>query len=160
MQCPIERKIVGKKSEGGFVLILALIGIMILMAIGYFALTVSTQDLMIASRLVGERKAFSAAEAGAHVLCSTYNTVTPASNDTTDTAVDSANDPKAFYNVTGSGELAGLPNTCPKAFSSDWSCRNYGSTVTGKNNAYGSQVSIAVGVKGRAMPNSTCHDCT
>ena len=159
MLLPRERKIVGKKSEGGLVFILALIGIMILIAIGYFALTVSTRDLMIASRLAGERKAFSAAEAGAHALSSTYNTDTPASNDKSDTAVDSANDPQAFYNVTGSGEVLGLPGTCRKAMGNGWTCRNYVSTVTGKNNVYQSTVSVTVGIKGKAqctLPDDSC----
>lgn len=163
MQWPSEREIVGKKPEGGFVLILALIGIMILIAIGYFALTVSTGDLQIASRLVGERKSFSAAEAGVHIITSTYNTVTPALNDTTTyQQFDSVNDPHSLYKVTNSGMLGGLLNTCPKAFSSEggivWSCNNFTSTVNGTNDLYGSQVSIQVGVKGKATPGSTSYD--
>ena len=54
------------KSEQGFVLLLALIAIVILIAIGFFSLTMISGDLMITSRLVCERKAYSAAESGAH----------------------------------------------------------------------------------------------
>ena len=53
-----------QKSEGGFVLIAALMAVMILMAVGFFSLTVTSQDILISSRLVGERKALSAAEGG------------------------------------------------------------------------------------------------
>jgi hypothetical protein len=51
MRLPIinKIKIFDKNPEGGFILILALIGIMILLAVGFFALTVSTGDLQIAA---------------------------------------------------------------------------------------------------------------
>ena len=66
-----------QKSEGGFVLIAALMAVMILMAVGFLALTVTSQDILISSRLVGERKALSAAEAGAQQLCVSLNIAAP-----------------------------------------------------------------------------------
>lgn len=142
-------------------LILALIGIMILIAVGYFALTVSTSDLRIAARLVGERKAFSAAEAGVHAICSHY-TGTSADDTAGDVPVDAAGDPFSFFNVTGSTELTGLSQSCAGAFSIEggitWHCKNYVSTVTGKNTEYNSSVSIQIGVKGRAVPDTPGYD--
>lgn len=161
MQWLRKKKKIGKKSEGGFVLILALIGIMILIAVGYFALTVSTSDLRIAARLVGERKAFSAAEAGVHALVSSY-TGTPADITAGWMPVDSAGDPFSFYRVTVSTEVAGLSNACTGAFSIEggvsWHCKNYLSNVEGKNDRYASTVTIAVGVKGRAVPDTPGYD--
>jgi len=118
-------KIVGKNSEGGFVLILALIGIMILMAIGYFALTVSTSDMQVASRIIGERKAMSAAEAGVHAVTSNYDSAPTANNTSADNDCDDAgdwvqvdpNDPHAFYCVRGSAEVPGLSQACSGTFS-------------------------------------------
>ena len=55
-------------SEQGFVLIVAIMAIVILTAIGFFALTMISGDLMISSRLTGERKALSAAESGVHAI--------------------------------------------------------------------------------------------
>ncbi len=92
MQCNHKMKLKKENSESGFVLIVALMGIMILLAVGFFALTVSTRDLMIASRLVGERKAFSAAEAGVHAISTIFAegmTFPP------NVQVDSVNDPDA-----------------------------------------------------------------
>ncbi|MBN1471840.1 MAG: pilus assembly PilX N-terminal domain-containing protein [Syntrophaceae bacterium] len=162
-----------KKKEGGFVLVLALIGILILMATGYFALTVATSDLMVASRLVGERKAFQAAEAGVHALCSHYtgttadNTGTSVPSTCTPTApecrqVDSVSDPHSYYVVTGSTEIPGLSQSCTGAFSIEggvsWHCKNYRSVVTGRNTLYNSTVSIAIGVKGKAIPDTPGYD--
>jgi Tfp pilus assembly protein PilX len=66
-----------KNSESGFVLIAALMGIIILLAVGFLALTITTGDMKIASRLIGERKAFSAAETGVHELCRIFNWQAP-----------------------------------------------------------------------------------
>ena len=165
-----KTKIVGKNSEGGFVLVLALIGIMILMAIGYFALTVSTADMQIASRITGERKAFSAAEAGVHAVISNYNSA-PSANDTGDggcddagdwVQVDPTNDPHAFYCVRGSQDIPGLSQACSGTYSIEgmvsWHCKNYQSIIEGRDTQYDSRVSIAVGVKGKASPDTPGYD--
>lgn len=62
-----------QKSEDGFVLIAAIMAVMIIMALGFFILTTTSQDLRISARLVGERKAFSAAESGVHEVCRQLN---------------------------------------------------------------------------------------
>jgi Tfp pilus assembly protein PilX len=163
MQCNRNMKLKRENSEGGFVLIVALMGIMILLAVGFFALTVSTRDLMIASRLVGERKAFSAAESGVHAISSIFaeGMVFP-----TNVQVDSANDPHASYSVSGaSTAVSGLPETCSGAFSIEggitWSCKNFRAVVTG---TYApsifntSEARIGIGVKGKASPNTPGYD--
>jgi hypothetical protein len=166
----IKKKIFGKKSERGFVLVLALMGIMILLAIGYFALTVSTSDMMIAARLVGERKAFSAAEAGVHAVTSNYSSAPTANNTSTDLDCDDTtdwrqvdpSDPNASYCVTGSAEIPGMSQSCTGAFSIEggvsWHCKNFTSVVTGRDTQYDSRVSIAIGVKGKASPDTPGYD--
>lgn len=155
-----KKGIMVRKSEGGFVLILALIGIMILLAIGYFALTVSTGDLMIASRLLGERKALSAAESGVQAITVNYNSAVSLNN-AANVLVD-PQDPYSFYDVTGSAEIAGMSTACTGAYSIEggvsWHCKNYQSTVTGRNTLYNSTVAIQVGVKGKAVPDTPTYD--
>jgi len=123
---------VGRKSEGGFGSNPGLDRIMILIAVGYFALTISTSDLRVASRLIGERKAFSAAEAGVHALCSSYHGTS--ADNISNVRLMPQTDPFSFYDVTGSTEVAGLSNACTGAFSIEgglsWHCKNYMSTVT------------------------------
>lgn len=163
MQCNHKMKLKRENSESGFVLIVALMGIMILLAVGFFALTVSTKDLMIASRLVGERKAFSAAEAGVHAISSIFaeGMVFP-----TNVQVDPVSDPHASYSVSGaSTAVLGLPETCSGAYSIEggitWSCKNFRAVVTG---TYApsifntSEARIAIGVKGKASPNTPGYD--
>jgi Tfp pilus assembly protein PilX len=161
MHSHTEKQMTGNHSEGGFVLIVALLGIMILLAVGYFALMVSTSDLRIVSRLVGEQKALSAAEAGVHACLSNYSSA-PTANNVSNRAVDSVNDPYAFYDVTDSTEIAGLSQACSGAFSIEggvsWHCKNFRSLVTGRNTWYGSTTSIQVGVKGRATPDTPNYD--
>ena len=53
-------------SEKGFAIVAALLAMMVLTAVGLLAFTLSTQDTRISSRLIGEKKAFSATEAGIH----------------------------------------------------------------------------------------------
>jgi Tfp pilus assembly protein PilX len=169
-------KLKRENSEGGFVLIVALMGIMILLAVGFFALTVSTKDLRIAARLLGERKAFSAAESGVQAVTGNYQSAPSLNNTGTSndcnaiiTSCNNAHwipidpdDPNTCYCVYGSTDIAGLPQVCTSTFSIEggmsWHCKNYQSTVTGRDTAYNSKVSIAVGVKGKAAPDSPGYD--
>ena len=58
----------GRKSEDGFVLVAALLAMLIMIALGFYALSTTTQDMKTSSHIVAERKAFSAAECGC-ILC-------------------------------------------------------------------------------------------
>ena len=60
-----------KNSEDGFVLVAALIAVMILTALGIWALTTSSQDIKATARSVSEGNALSAAEAGVHIYVQT-----------------------------------------------------------------------------------------
>ena len=71
----IKRKGFIKYPRGakGFALVMAIMAIMILMALGFLAISVTTGDLKITSRIVGEKKALSAAETGIHRLMRNFN---------------------------------------------------------------------------------------
>src|SRR5512142_157399 len=62
-----------ERSNRGFALIASLMALWILMALGVLVFTVTTQDVRISSRSVGEKKAFSAAESGVGWLTENFN---------------------------------------------------------------------------------------
>ena len=150
-----------QKSEGGFVLIAALMAVMILMAVGFFSLTVTSQDILISSRLVGERKALSAAEAGMHQVCILLN---PNALAVISGYVDSLKDPSTSYTtVNTNGSIAPpvqsttIP-TIPLAgfdMSKAYVGSVYDTIVTGRDASYNSSVSIAIGTVFSPNPGDT-----
>lgn len=142
--------ILRQKGRNGFSLVAVILAILILMALGFLALSVTTTDLKITDRIIGEKKAMTAAEAGIHVLTSTF---TPSNITAITGSVDSTNDPASTYTInvstraTGAG---GIPSYMPmKGYSiaggQEWGQSMYETTVTGQNSSYGSSVQIDVG---------------
>jgi hypothetical protein len=152
------------RSRKGFVLVTAILAVMILMALGYLALTVSTGDLRISGRTVGEKKAVSAAEAGVHRL---MQGLTPPDLTTLQLEgvaqtvgvaqqVDPATDPASRYTISNLVRSTGLPPWTPPGFSLDWGQPRYAGRVTGTNTDYGSTVQVDVGMgSGFARAGST-----
>ena len=147
--------VVGKKSEAGFVLIVALTAIMILMAVGFFALTITSSDLMISSRLLGDRKAFSAAEAGVHDVCISFD---PTMSARVNWSVDAADDPNAKYSSTKPLPDPILPSISATGSSIEggksWSYDVYDSVITGEDTSYGSKVIVSVGLRHGEVPST------
>lgn len=147
--------VVGKKSEAGFVLIVALIAIMILMAVGFFALTVTSSDLMISSRLLGDRKAFSAAEAGVHDVCITFD---PAMAAISNRPIDPTNDPNTRYSATKPVPNPTIPSISATGSSIEggksWSYNLYDSLITGEDTSYRSKVIVSVGLRHGEVPST------
>ena len=147
------------KNQTGFALVTAILAVMILMALGYLALAVSTGDLRISSRIVGEKKALSATESGIHRLMQGF---TPP--DLTaiqvegvsqplgvERQVDAATDPASRYVIGNVGRPTSGPDMLPLAGYSigggqQWGQRRYTSRVTGSNTDYGSSVAVDVGM--------------
>jgi uncharacterized protein (UPF0333 family) len=133
------------KSEKGFVFIVALIAIIVLTAIGYFALTMISEDLMISSRMVGERKAFSAAEAGAHAVFASINLKDNpfASNTNAPVKIDPVNDPAMSY-------VAEIINTERQTVFSGEDLSSaatiFEAHVTGRDSDYDSEVRLSIGM--------------
>jgi hypothetical protein len=137
------------RNEKGFALVTAILAIMILMALGIMAITISTGDLKISSRVVGEKKAMSAAEAGLHSLMSTFD---PGGTVSTDwVQVDPATDAASQYRIDSWGRPDTGPEMLPLAGYSigggqQWGQRRYVATVTGENTNYKSSVQIDTGM--------------
>lgn len=133
-----------QKSEGGFVFIVALMAVIVLIAIGFFALTMISEDLMISSRMVAERKAFSAAEAGAHAVFASIDLGNPyALNTNKPIQVDPVNDPTLAY-------LAQVFNTERQVVfpyeSLNSASMVYEALITGRDTAYNSETKISIGM--------------
>lgn len=138
----------------GFAMIAALLALLILTAVGVLVFTVTTRDVRISTRVTGEQKAFSAAEAGLHSLIQTsnLNAGSISSYTATNVQVDAANDPDSRYTI-GNSTITGVPASLPisgfevggstgKAWGQSISNKN----VTGTNTRYNSSVSVDVGI--------------
>jgi Tfp pilus assembly protein PilX len=146
-------------SEQGFVLIVAIMAIVILTAIGFFALTMISGDLIISSRLTGERKALSAAESGVHAIYASTSSIIdlvnayPTSTPSTCFQVDPTSDPSTCYTLENG------KNTNVQATVGGGSCTNcksfiYNMDITGKDSNYDSSMTISIGLS----PPSTQSD--
>lgn len=141
-----------RRSEKGFVLIAALMAVMILVAVGFFILTTTTQDITISSRLVGERKALSAAEAGVQQLCIEFNLGMAA---TPYKSFDSTDDPTAQYQIAEPDHYTDVPTLPAYGWDEAMEYGVFSSVVTGRDTAYKSEVQLSVGVKSGPYPLGT-----
>lgn len=143
-------KIVNQK-ENGFALIAALLTIWVLTAVGILVFTVSTQDIRISGRLVGEKKAFTAAEAGIHRLTQTLDPANLSGSSVSNVQVDSSNDPDSRYTIGTPTRPTSGPSTVPLpgyaiGGGQQWGQERFIARVTGTNTRYNSMVQIDVGV--------------
>ena len=139
------------KYEAGFALIAAMMAILILTGVGILVFMISTQDIRISGRLVGEKKAVSAAEAGAHSLSTTFNPFNLASNAVANVPVDSTNDPSSQYSIgTPARPASGtalLPMTgYSQSGGQQWGQARYNAPITGSNTTYRSNVQVNLGI--------------
>jgi Tfp pilus assembly protein PilX len=143
-----------RKSETGFVLIVALMATLIMIAVGFFALTVTTQDVRIAGRVIGERRALSAAESGVHAVLMQLNPATPVSYTA---QIDPAGDPGISYTTSVPQRNNAMPTISMPGF--DLSRAYVGSVfdtvVTGLDNNYGTTARIAIGSAYAPNPSDT-----
>lgn len=144
---------VGKKDEreqGGFALISSILALFILTALGLLTFTVSTRDVRISSRVVGEKKAFSAAEAGVHYLTSNFSPENLAGSAVTQVQVDPYTDPDSRFSISAPSRPTFGPATIPIAGyaiggGQVWGQERFNARVTGINTRYNSMVPVDVG---------------
>ncbi len=142
------------KTPGGFILISALLTLCILIALGTLVFVVTTQDIRISSRALGEKKAFAAAETGAHVLIRDFNPADKDASRADAIQVDPANDPETRYSISpppGGWIPARPPLTIPSPGFSIGGGEVWGQTrsvaiSSGINTRYNSNVQIEVGI--------------
>ena len=149
MSSIVEKKAgIGRDHRKGFALVTSILAIMILLALGYLAITVTTGDLGIASRIVGEKKAFSASEAGIHRLMETFDAAYFADSAKTDVPVDASTDPGSLYTIANIQETTlGPKSVSLPGFSAEKASeKRYQADVTGENTKYNSSVQVFVGI--------------
>ncbi len=137
------------QAKNGFALIAALMAIWILTAVGILVFAISTQDIRISGRLIGEKKAFSAAEAGIHQLSLNLDPANLVAIPSTQ--VDTNNDPQSFYAVGTPARPTSGPGTVPLPGYSigggqQWGQERFNARVTGTNTRYNSMVQVDVGM--------------
>lgn len=139
------------QKENGFALIAALMGILILTAVGILVFALSTQDIRISGRLIGEKKAFAAVETGIHRLSQTLDPANLAGTAVSNRQVDANNDPESRYTIGTPARPTTGPSTLPMAGyaiggGQQWGQERFNARVTGTNTRYNSMVQVDVGV--------------
>lgn len=139
------------QQRNGFALIAALLAIWILTAVGILVFTVSTQDIRISGRLVGEKKAFAATEAGIHRLTQIMDPSNLSASAMSSVQVDATNDPDTRYTIGTPARPTTGPSTLPMAGyaiggGQQWGQERFDARVTGTNTRYNSMVQVDVGV--------------
>jgi len=138
------------KGEKGFALVAALLAIWILTSVGMLVFALSTQDIRISSRLVGEKKAFSAAEAGVHRFMQSFDPTILSASVVSNVQVDATNDAESRYTVGTPGRPTSGPATLPLpgyaiGGGQQWGQDRYNVRVTGTNTRYSTFVSVDIG---------------
>jgi Tfp pilus assembly protein PilX len=167
-------------GERGFALIAAIMAVWILTSLGTLVFSVTTQDIRVSSRMVGERKAFAAAESGVQWFLrnSTPDILADANNNpqsrTAGGARVSDSDQNTKYTITphpsnardGSGNLSWVPTMGSAAVpmpgyamggGETWGRLRYRAQVSGIQTAYNTDVQIDVGVGYGPVDSSTIY---
>jgi len=139
------------RLESGFALIVTLLSLLILTAMGLLVFTVSTKDIRISTRTIGEKKAFAAMETGIHHLILKFDPITLSVVAVSSIQVNPAVDADTRYTI-GTPTLPGSgPLTLPLAGyavtgGQQWNQARYIARVTGVNTRYNSKVAVDTSV--------------
>jgi Tfp pilus assembly protein PilX len=138
-------------SEKGFILVLAIMACVILFALAMLVINLSTSDLRVSSKNVGQKKALIAAETGIHRLIQNFNPQNLASSTATSVQVDSTNDPASVYTIFTPATPTEGPVFLPMigyaiGGGQSWGQRRYVVGVEGRNTTYVTKVTIQTGV--------------
>ena len=135
--------------ENGFALIAALLANLILLAVGVLAVNLSSGDIRVSMRTVGDKKALNAAETGVHELArlfdpATASTVFPVSY----RALSGGHDSTTQYSIAQPGPAPGAVTLQLSGYdmggAQKWGQSRYSATVTGKNTAFNTSVTVDV----------------
>ena len=150
-------------SQKGFALVAAIMACLILLALAMLVIQLSTQDLRISSRTVGEKKAVIAAETGINVLLQNFDPSIPGNfNVATSSAVeiDAVNAPGDKYTIStpaGNPPARGPSSRQIKrgyaiGGEQSWCEAFYTVEVTGMNSIYNTRADISVGIGYSPVP--------
>jgi hypothetical protein len=139
------------RRESGFALIVTLLSLLILTAMGILVFTVSTKDIRISTRTIGEKKAFAAMETGIHRLNLNFDPNNLPVVAVSGAPVNLGIDPDTRYTIGTPATPSAGPLTLPipgYAISGgqQWIQARYVATVSGENTRYNSKVSVDTSV--------------
>lgn len=142
-------------SEKGFILITAIMACIILFALTFLVLNLSTSDLKVSAQNVGQKKASSSAETGIHRMIQNFDPDPADFSNTgkynTQFQVDASNDPASVYTIS----TPTMPTTGPAFLpltgysiggGQQWGQKRFLVNVEGRNTAYNTNASIHAGV--------------
>lgn len=146
MQLPHRTRL---SSEKGFALFTAIMACGILFALAMLILQLSTGDLRVSARSVGDKKASLAAEAGVQRVLASYDPEIPPS--AANTPVDDANAPGSVYSFDAPTPPTSGPTSAPMMGYSigggqSWGQTRYRTTITGRNTRYIPPTSVQVDI--------------
>jgi Tfp pilus assembly protein PilX len=143
-----KRKI---STEKGFALIAAILACVILFALAMLVIHLSTGDLRVSTKTVGDKKAMSAAETGIHRMIQNFDPQNLGASATANVQVDAANDPSSVYTINTPAAPTSGPVFLPMSGyaiggGQSWGQRRYVVAVEGRNTTYNTHVDISTGV--------------
>ncbi len=146
----IFKKNLRSADVNGFAMVVALLANMVLLAFCVLSVWIATKDIRISSRMVGEKMALDAAEAGLHTLISNFNPENVTASIADNAQIDAEN-PHSRYSATAPARPTTGPVMIPLPGYSigggqQWGQTRYNTTVTGTNDLYKSKVEIEVGI--------------
>ncbi len=137
-----------KNSEKGFALIAAIMACLILLALGTLVIALSTQDIRVSVKIVGDKRSLAAAEDGIHSLCQVFDPQNLVNAPSTTTRADGVSEYRLNWPATA-------PTTGPLGIrlpgydiggGKVYGDRRYNVSVTGRSTEYKTQVTIGVGL--------------
>jgi len=148
MQKRILTALSKKNSEAGFALIAAVMACLILLALGMLVISLSSQDIRVSMKIVGEKRALAVAETGINSLSQTFDPQNPIAVPTTVARADGVSSYTVNYPATrpALGPIM-IPLTGYSIGGGQlWGQSRYNMDVAGRNTEYNTQVTIGVGV--------------
>ena len=134
-------------SQQGFALITAILACVILFALAMLVIYLSTSDLRVSGRTVGEKKAMSAAEAAIGHLLDNFDVGNPAASATAGwQKVDASNDPASEFSIgTPADPTTGPEGVTLPGYEWPWGQKVFVVTVAGRNTTYNTEIQIDTG---------------
>ena len=137
-----------KNPEAGFALIAAVMACLILLALGMLVISLSTQDIRVSVKIVGEKRALAAAETGIMSLAQTFDPQVPVLVPQTSNRADGVS--SYTINYPSTRPVLGATVVPLSGYSigggQRWGQSRYNLDVVGRNTEYSTQVTIGVGV--------------
>jgi Tfp pilus assembly protein PilX len=137
-----------RKSEEGFALVAAIMACLILLALGMLVASLSTQDIRISTKIVGDKRALAVAEEGIHRLTQDFDPQNPLfSSPQTGTRADGSTYRINYPAVPPTTGPESIPYTGFQiAGGQSWGQKRYSLSVTGTNTEYSSTVTVGLGI--------------